>query len=93
MCIHVQAWRVAVYLEFAFGRLGVTVVLIGADEIMGVLIGQVTRSLLALTRGTIDSTRAADFGSLHSASTKALLTFQKTLPNLGLTRGLCRSGY
>ncbi len=66
------------YLEFAFGRLGVTMLLNGADEIMGVLIGQVARSSLALTRGTIDSTRAVDSGSLHSASTEALLTFQNS---------------
>ncbi len=59
--------------------------LIDADEIMGVLISQVAGLLLALTRETIDSTRAVDFGSLHSASTKALLTFQKT-------GGLCRGG-
>ncbi len=50
--------------------------LIGADGIMGVLIGQVACSLLALARGTIDSTRAVDSSSLHSVATKALLTFQ-----------------
>ncbi len=66
------------YLEFAFGRLGVTMLLVGADEIMGVLIGQVACLLLALTQGTIDSTRAVDSGSLHSAATKALLTFQNS---------------
>ncbi len=37
------------YLEFAFGRLGVTMVLIGTDEMMGVLIFQSARSLLALS--------------------------------------------
>ncbi len=66
------------YLEFAFGHLGVTMLLIGADELMGVLIFQSARSLSALMRGTIDSTRAVDIDSLRSAATKALLTFQNS---------------
>ncbi len=69
--LSVQLWRSAVWIGFAFGRLGVTYAQASwlAQVGRGVLIGQSACRLLASAREAIDSTRAGTSGRLHWAAT------------------------